>query len=345
MSLGPLMIDVEGYTLTDEDRELLQHPLVGGVILFTRNYESIEQVTTLTTEIHALRQPSLLIAIDHEGGRVQRFRDQFFRLPACAKLGEVYDRNNHQGLALAEQMGWLMAAELRAIGVDFSFAPVLDLGRGMSTVITDRAFHAAPEVVAELARAMMVGMRQAGMMAVGKHFPGHGSVVADSHVAVPVDERRFVDLQFEDLLPFERMIRYGLAAIMPAHVIYPQVDTQPAGFSARWLQGILRKTLDFSGVIFSDDISMAGAAVVGDALARTQHALQAGCDMILICNDRSAAIQVIENLGEYQSPSTQVRLMRLHGKTAQNWETLHANQKWLQTQQALRAAFPTTEHV
>jgi beta-N-acetylhexosaminidase len=334
MSLGPLMIDLEKNTLSNEERKLLQHPLVGGVILFSRNYESPEQLAALTTEIHALRQPSLLIAVDHEGGRVQRFRDGFVHLPACAKLGELYDRNHRQALTLSEQMGWLMAAELRAVGVDFSFAPVLDLGRHISTVIGDRAFHANPEVVAELARAMMRGMRQAGMMAVGKHFPGHGSVAPDSHVAVPVDERRLVDLQFEDLLPFERMIHYGLAAIMPAHVIYPQVDTQPAGFSARWLRGILRKELDFQGVIFSDDISMAGAAVVGDPLARTQLALQAGCDMVLICNDRAAAIQVIENLGEYNSPSSQVRLMRLHGKAGVDWESLHADNRWLQAQQA-----------
>jgi len=330
MSLGPLMIDLEGQTLTNEERELLQHPLVGGVILFTRNYASPTQISALITEIHSLREHHLLIAVDHEGGRVQRFRDQFVHLPPCAKLGELYDRNNRQALTLAQQMGWLLATELRAVGVDFSFAPVLDLGRGISSIIADRAFHANPEIVAELARAMMVGMRQAGMMAVGKHFPGHGAVAADSHVAVPVDERRFVDLQFEDLLPFERMIHYGLAAIMPAHVIYPQVDSQPAGFSARWLQDILRKHYEFQGVIFSDDLSMAGAAVIGDPLARAQQALQAGCDMVLICNDRTAAIQVIDNLGEHKSPISQIRLMRLRGKAGLDWESLHANEKWQQ---------------
>ena len=338
MLLGPLMIDIKGHTLTDEDRELLQHPLVGGVILFGRNYESPQQLIALTTEIHALRQPSLLIAVDHEGGSVQRFRDEFTHLPPGAQFGKVYDRNPKQALALSEEMGWLLAAELRAVGVDFSFTPVLDLGQGISTVILDRAFHAHPEVVAELGHAFMKGMRQAGMTAVGKHFPGHGSVVADSHKDIPVDERPLVDMEFEDLLPFERMIHYGLAAIMPAHVIYPQVDTQPAGFSSRWLQEILRKKYEFNGAIISDDLSMAGAAVAGEPLARVQQALQAGCDMVLICNDREAALQVINNFGEYNSPSSQVRLMRLHGKAgALDWDSLHADKRWLAAKEACSA--------
>lgn len=338
MSLGPLMIDIKGHTLTDEDRELLQHPLVGGIILFSRNYESRQQLTALTTEIHALRQPSLLIAVDHEGGRVQRFRNEFIHLPPGAQLGKLYDIDPKQALVLSEEMGWLLAAELRAVGVDFSFTPVLDLGPGISTVIVDRAFHAHPEVVAELGHAIMKGMRQAGMTAVGKHFPGHGSVVADSHIDMPVDERPLVDLEFEDLLPFERMIHYGLAAIMPAHVIYPQVDTQPAGFSSRWLQDILRKKYEFNGVIISDDLSMAGASVAGEPLARAQQALQAGCDMVLICNDREAVLQVINNFGEYKSPSSQVRLMRLHGKkAAPDWDSLHADKRWLAAKEACSA--------
>jgi beta-N-acetylhexosaminidase len=336
MSLGPLMIDLDGYTISGVEHKLLQNPLVGGVILFTRNYESPSQINALTTEIHALRQPPLLIAVDHEGGRIQRFRQDFFHLPACANLGRIYDKNSKQAVNLAEQMGWLLAAELRAVGIDFSFAPVLDLGRNISTVIGDRAIHSNPEIVAKLAHAMMIGMRKAGMIAVGKHFPGHGSIAADSHHAIPVDERSLVDIQFEDLLPFERMINYGLAAIMPAHVIYPQIDAQPAGFSARWLQDILRQQYGFQGTIFSDDISMVGATIIGDPLTRVKRALQAGCDMVLICNDRDATIQVIDNFGKYHSPVSQMRLIQLHGKPALNWQDLHTDPKWQQVQIKLK---------
>ncbi len=334
MWLGPLMIDLAGLVLTEEERELLQHPLVGGVILFARNYESPAQMSALTTAIRALRSPPLLIGCDHEGGRVQRFRPSFTPLPALAQLGKYYEHDCQAALTCAQQIGWLLAAELLAVGVDFSFAPVLDLNRGISTVIGDRAFHANPDIVTALAQSMIIGMQGAGMIAVGKHFPGHGSVVADSHYAVPIDERSWEEIRQTDMVPFVHLIKHGLAAIMPAHVIYSQVDKQPAGFSHRWLQEILREQLDFPGVIFSDDISMAGAAVIGDALTRAQAALAAGCDMVLICNDRPAALQVINNLGEYYSTTSPQRLLHLQGVNAMTWDCLPANEQWQLGQQA-----------
>lgn len=333
MPLGSLMIDMEGLVLTKEDRELLQHPLVGGVILFSRNYANITQLIELTNEIHQLRQPALLIAVDHEGGRIQRFREHFTQLPACAKFGQLYQQNQSQALLFVEQVGWLLAAELRAVGVDMSFAPVLDLKRGISTVVDDRAFDQNPEVITKLAQMMINGMRKAGMTAVGKHFPGHGSVVADSHYAIPEDDRPLVDIQFADLIPFKQLIHAGLAAIMPAHVIYSKVDSLPAGFSPFWLQQILRTELQFQGTIFSDDLTMIGASVIGDVGTRAKQALQAGCDMILACNDRAAVIKIVDELAHYHSPASQARLIRLHGKTALDWQALHADQRWLEAQQ------------
>jgi len=314
VSLGPVMLDVAGLTLTPAERRQLLHPLTGGVILFARNYESPEQVEALVREIHALRNPPLLVAVDHEGGRVQRFREHFTALPAVARLGEVWDDNPARGRRLAETAGWLMATELRAIGVDFSFAPVLDVNRGISQVIGDRAFHASPDAVAELAHSYMIGMHRAGMAATGKHFPGHGGVEADSHVAVPVDNRSYQDIYMEDIVPFERMIRFGLEGIMPAHVIYGLVDPQPAGFSRFWLQQILRGELGFEGVIFSDDLSMEGAKVAGGVVARARAALAAGCDMVLVCNDPNSAGELLEGLGHYDNPASHLRLARMHGR-------------------------------
>ena len=315
MTLGPVMLDVAGFTLTPEERERLRHPLTGGVILFTRNYQSPEQIEALVREIHQLRQPPLLVAVDHEGGRVQRFREGFTHLPAVARFGELYDENPKRGRRMAETAGWLMAAELRAVGVDFSFAPVLDVNRGLSRVIGDRAFHASPEAVADLAHAYMVGMHRAGMAATGKHFPGHGGVEADSHVAVPIDERRYQDIYMEDVVPFERMIQYGLEGIMPAHVAYPKVDSQAAGFSRFWLQQVLRGELGFEGVIFSDDLSMEGAKVIaGGVVGRAQAALTAGCDMVLVCNDPAAAGELLDGLGQHDNPVSLLRLARMHGR-------------------------------
>jgi len=328
MSLGPLMIDLAGLELAAEERDLLHDPLVGGVILFSRNYESPAQVAALVAEIHAVRSPALLVAVDHEGGRVQRFRDGFTVLPAPARYGDLYGRSPARGLEMAESAGWLMAAELRAVGVDFSFAPVLDLNRGVSRVIGDRAFHRRPEVVAELARAFMRGMQRAGMVAVGKHFPGHGSVEADSHDSLPVDPRPYADIQGEDLLAFERMVHYGLAAIMPAHVVFPAVDDRPAGFSRRWIEGILRGRIGFQGAVVSDDLSMAGAAHIAEPGARAAAAIEAGCDLVLVCHDREAVARALETLAGYHSPVSQARLARLHGRGHGNRAELLASAGW-----------------
>lgn len=325
MSLGPVMLDVAGYELTPEERERLRHPLTGGVILFARNYQSPEQIEALVRAIHRLRQPPLLVAVDHEGGRVQRFRDGFTALPAVGRFGEVWDENPARGRRLSETAGWLMATELRAVGVDFSFAPVLDVNRGISKVIGDRSFHASPDAVAELAHAWMTGMHRAGMAATGKHFPGHGGVEADSHVDVPVDERSYQDIYMEDVVPFERMIHFGLEGIMPAHVIYSHVDPQPAGFSRFWLQQILRGELGFEGVIFSDDLSMEGAKVAGGVVARAKAALAAGCDMVLVCNDPTAAGELLDGLGQHDNPASRLRLAHMHGRHPVKREDLLAD--------------------
>ena len=328
MSLGPIMMDLRGATLEKDEKELLQHPLVGGIIFFSRNYESPEQVAALAKEIHTLREPRLLIAVDHEGGRVQRFQGGFTRLPALQLIGERYSQSKNAGLKLAEKAGWLMAVELRAVNIDFSFAPVLDVSKGISQVIGDRSFHRNPECVAELSKAYMHGMRRAGMVAVGKHFPGHGAVKEDSHHAIPFDRRRFEDIQMDDMVSFERLIHAGLAAIMPAHVIYPEVDDKPAGFSSVWLKNILRQQLEFQGVIFSDDISMAGAEAVGNYVDRAYCALEAGCDMVLICNNQVAAIEVLDNLKIDANPASQSRLIRMHGKNEYDFAKLKEDEEW-----------------
>lgn len=327
MTLGPLMIDVQGKTLTEEDRELLAHPLVGAVILFTRNFESIEQLERLVADIRAVRSPTLLVTVDHEGGRVQRFRKGFTVLPPMRMIGREYDLDAATGRLLARQCGWLMAAELRAIGIDMSFAPCVDLDYGVSSVIGDRAFHRDPQVVAELAIAFMGGMREAGMAATAKHFPGHGFVVPDSHVAMPVDRRRLPDLD-EDIQPYRRLIANGLASIMAAHVVFADVDDRPAGFSRRWMHNELRGRLGFDGAIFTDDLSMAGASVIGDMPARAKAALEAGCDVLSLCNDRQGVLQVIESLRGSEDPLSQVRMARLHGKPGLTREALHASIDW-----------------
>ncbi len=315
MSLGPVMVDVVGTALAPTEREQLHHPLVGGVILFSRNFESVSQLQALTHDIHGWREPPLVIAVAHEGGRVQRFRAGFTPLPPCGAIGSLYDEDPAAGRLLARSAGFVMAAELLDCGVDISFAPVLDIDRGASAVIGNRAFHQDPEVVAELARQYIAGMASAGMGATGKHFPGHGGVAGDSHAELPVDERMFIDIEHTDLVPFAHLAPV-LAGIMPAHVLYPQVAPEPAGFSPFWLQEVLRRRLQFNGVIFSDDLSMAGARGAGDLAARAQAALAAGCDMVLSCNDPGGLPGLLAGLQGYENPAAQLRIARLHGRGA-----------------------------
>lgn len=325
------MLGVRGLALLPDEEDMLRHPAVGGVILFTRNYASREQVTELTRQIHALRDPPLLIAVDHEGGRVQRFREGFTRLPPARHFGILHDADAKRANLLAQAAGWVMAAELRAVGVDFSFAPVLDLDYGVSKVIGDRSFDRRHDVVAALAHSFMLGMHGAGMPATGKHFPGHGGVEADSHLSVATDPRSLAQLQQEDMIPFERMINAGLAGIMPAHVVYPAVDPHPAGFSKVWLQDILRGQLGFQGLIFSDDLEMEGASVAGDVESRVRAALTAGCDMVLTCNDFDKMAAAIRTCAAtLDTPASQLRRVRMHGRQRSSWPELQKNAKWKQ---------------
>ncbi len=335
MSLGPVMIDVGGLTLTEIEKERLIHPLVGGVILFSRNYQDHQQLEALINDIHQVNRKPLLIAVDHEGGRVQRFRDGFTHIPAAAEFGKIYDIDRRRARNLAETAGWVLATELRAVGVDFSFAPVLDIDFGISSVIGDRAFHRQPDIVSDIANHTMKGMKHAGMAAVGKHFPGHGGVGEDSHTDLPVDHRSLGDIRMDDLVPFERMIRHGLDGIMPAHVVYEKVDHNPAGFSRYWLQEILRKELGFQGVIFSDDLSMEGARVAGNVVASAKAAMKAGCDMVLVCNDSTAVDELLDGLEYQPDPVLSARLVRLHGRHKTTFDQLHGSKAWHQAIKAL----------
>jgi beta-N-acetylhexosaminidase len=296
LPLGPAVIDVVGTALTDDDRNRLRHPAAGGVILFSRNYESPEQLSQLCEDIERLREPALPICVDHEGGRVQRFREGFSAIPPMRELGRLWDRDRSAARDSARAIAYIVGAELAAHGVDFSFAPVLDLDYGGSSVIGDRALHFDPTAVGALGACIVQGFAEAGMGAVGKHFPGHGYAEADSHVAVPRDDRKFAEIAKKDLVPFRMCIEAGLAAVMPAHVIYTQVDSEPAGYSRHWLQDVLRDKLGFQGIIFSDDLSMEGASVAGGIAERARAALAAGCDMVLLCNDPAGQQVLLDSL-------------------------------------------------
>jgi len=316
--LGPLMLDIVGKALTDLDRSRMRDPRVGGVILFTRNYDSPEQLQALCEEIHALRSPPLLIGVDHEGGRVQRFRAGFSPLPPMRELGQLWDSNPRAATESAHAIGRLLAGELRACGVDLSFTPVLDLDWGPSGVIGNRAFHRDPKAVVELAGALIAGLAEAGMACCGKHFPGHGWVAADSHVAIPVDERT-LDEMAPDLEPYRRL---KLGGVMPAHVIYPTVDFRPAGFSPVWIAK-LRREFGFDGVIFSDDLSMEGASVAGGIVERVEAAANAGVDMLLVCNAPDKVGEVLERWHPAPDPARAARIARLLPQTpAMAWADL-----------------------
>lgn len=325
--LGPVMVDIAGTALTEAERIRLRHPSVGGVILFTRNFHSRQQLTELCTEIHALRNPVLLIAVDHEGGRVQRFReDGFTTLPSMRKLGFLWEKDAIKAGNVAADVGYVLAAELRACGVDFSFTPVLDLDYDCSAVIGDRSFHRNPKAVGMLAAGLIRGLKKAGMASCGKHFPGHGGVEADSHVAVPVDERTLEEILDEDVAPYQWLGDLALDSVMPAHVIYPKVDPQPAGFSSFWLKRVLRQALAYNGVIFSDDLTMEGASVAGDIHDRAVAAFNAGCDMVLVCNRPDLADELLAKLDYTMPEASQLRIQKLYPQTeALDWDRLQAD--------------------
>ena len=294
--MGPLMLDVSGFELTHEEIDILDHPLVGGLILFSRNYYDQKQLFDLVKHIRNVTRNDLLIATDHEGGRVQRFREGFSKIPAMGNIALQSKENIQQSGYLCEQFGWLMAAELLAFDIDISFAPVLDI-HGVSEVIGDRSFHQQPELIVQLASEFIKGMHRAGMSATGKHFPGHGNVREDSHIAMPLDRRSKEDIFALDMAIFKAIHQQGLLdAVMPAHVIYPDVDDLPAGFSQIWIKQILRQELGFNGVVFSDDLSMQGAVQMGKIVERAELAINAGCDMVLVCNDPKGAAKVIDGL-------------------------------------------------
>ncbi len=322
------MLDLTGTVLADDEFQLLQNPQVGGVILFARNVQSREQVAALVTQIRSLA-PHLLIAVDQEGGRVQRFRDGYSRLPAMQQLGDLVARDRKTGLNLARDCGWLMASEVIASGLDISFAPVLDVDRDISSIIGDRAFSDQPEQVIDIASAFIQGMNEAGMAATGKHFPGHGGIFADSHIEAPVDQRDWQQLWDHDLRPFVALSP-ALGGIMPAHITFPAIDANSVGFSPFWLREILRNKLGFNGVIFSDDLAMKGADVAGGFQRKAELALKAGCDMILVCNDRKGALEVLDYMTANSIPQTE-KIAAMQKTTSVSWSVLETDSRRVDT--------------
>ena len=306
------MADVGGLALTAEDREVLAHPLVGGVILFARNYSDPEQLRALCTELLALKSPRLLLAVDHEGGRVQRFRVGFTRIPAMGTLGKLHEESPSKALEEAQAQGLIVGRELAAYGIDLCFAPVLDRDTGISQIIGDRAFSENPEIIVKLARAFRAGLNAAGLAATGKHFPGHGAVAADSHTELPVDRRSYADIEARDLVSFRALIDDGIESLMMAHIRYTSVDEKPASLSRRWIRGLLRTEFGYNGAVICDDLNMAGAKVAGEIVERALMALDAGCDMLPICNDRESVLKLIAGLPVKPRKLASARLQKLY---------------------------------
>lgn len=312
MTLGPIMADVAGLALTAEDREVLAHPLVGGVILFARNYSDPEQLRALCSELLAIKSPRLLIAVDHEGGRVQRFRVGFTRVPAMGTLGRLHDESGLRAVEDARLHGETIGRELAGFGIDLCFAPVLDRDCGVSTVIGDRAFSSDPQIIIKLARAFRAGLNAAGLKATGKHFPGHGAVAADSHLELPIDRRPFADIEQKDLVPFKALIDDGIESLMLAHVRYSAYDETPASFSRKWIRGLLRGQYKYNGAVFCDDLCMKGAVVIGDIVERARVALASGCDMLPVCNERPEVVKLLDALPVKQRRLSSARLKALY---------------------------------
>lgn len=336
-----MMLDLAGTELRDDEKELLLHPYVGGVIYFGRNYESPAQIKALSDSIRALR-PELLIAVDQEGGRVQRFKEGFTRLPAMQKFLPLYRKNAEACLGMVKNAGWLMASELLAVGVDFSFAPVLDVDDNKCVIVADRSFSPKPHEVTALAGAWLAGMHEAGMATTGKHFPGHGGVTVDSHLVQPIDEREFADIAEHDLIPFVELLP-ALDAVMPAHIVFSRVDeNNTVGFSPYWLQTILREEFGFTGVVFSDDLSMKGAHSVGGYVSRAQHAVTAGCDMILVCNNRDGVLELLASdcfsmtAQRLQELSSKLSGMSAKHVQALSMEALQKSPRWQLSQQIVQ---------
>lgn len=326
--MGPLMLDLTSTELSQEEKELLDHPNVGGVILFTRNFESVEQVRELVKQIRHHARDEVLLAVDHEGGRVQRFRQGFSAIPAMGDIYPTAGGDLNAACDMAKQLGWLMAVEVLAVGIDISFAPVLDIW-GVSEVIGDRSFHQDGKIITAVGGSFIEGMLGAGMQATGKHFPGHGNVLEDSHIAIPVDRRPQTEIFEQDVAIFAELIASGkLGGMMPAHVIYPEVDDLPAGFSHKWVKDILRAKLGFNGVVFSDDLAMAGATVIGSFGDRAEQALEAGCDMVLVCNHRKGAIEVLDSLPVMDNSRLKLKLMSLRSHPLIEWEKLGEDAQW-----------------